>query len=186
MIQWCETRFKVDAGEKAVYSVGPMRSILVSCVYIGFYRASTSNETHIQRTLRSYLDHGEHLSDQDSHISARQRRDTRQTVYQNKKCRMETCFDYSLCKHGFKIYVYPIQDKVSAKYTEILTALRESRYYTNDPTEACLFIPSIDTLDRDKLSQEYVKNIRTKIDSLPYWRGRSKSHHIQSVFGDVA
>jgi len=88
-------------------------------------------------------------------------------------CRMFNCFNVTPCRlHGFRIYVYPDGDRPpSDKYAEVLRALRSSRYYTDDPQRACLFVLSIDTLDRDRLSNEYVPNIQSQIDSLRWWRG---------------
>ncbi|XP_076262706.1 exostosin glycosyltransferase 1 ttv [Rhynchophorus ferrugineus] len=86
-------------------------------------------------------------------------------------CRMETCFDFSKCEKDFKVYVYPQEESnvPSPSYQKLLNILLESRYYTSDPKEACLFVLSIDTLDRDKLSNDYVKSMQTKIQRLPYW-----------------
>ena len=89
------------------------------------------------------------------------------------KCTMETCFDRTKCLNDFRIYVYPIQagEKISPLFGKVLKVLRESRFYTDDPEKACLFIPSVDTLDRDNHSQEYVHEVPSKISSLPHWNG---------------
>jgi len=89
-------------------------------------------------------------------------------------CRMSTCFDLSRCRHGFAVHIHPRPEEapsISYKYSEILRALRSSRYYTDDPKRACIFVLGIDTLDRDRLSTEFVPHIRSKIDSLRWWRG---------------
>lgn len=41
-----------------------------------------------------------------------------------------------------------------------------SPYYTNEPEEACLFILSIDTLDRDSLSHDFVRNLGSRLSNL--------------------
>jgi len=67
---------------------------------------------------------------------------------------METCFDWSKCANrNPKVYVYPTDPNViiSPAYTKILKVIRDSYYYTEDPNEACLFILSLDTTDRDRL-----------------------------------
>lgn len=90
-----------------------------------------------------------------------------------RECSMETCFDFFRCrKHGFKVYVYPSQEgvKMSPLFEEVLNILRNSHYATSNPDEACLFVPSLDTLDRDKLSSDFVKNL-PPLSSLPYWNG---------------
>lgn len=81
---------------------------------------------------------------------------------------MERCFNYSQCKPGnFKIYVYPMDTydqesgaeaavhSISPVYAKILDALRASKYATANPHEACVFIPPVDTVDRDPLSANY-------------------------------
>lgn len=86
-------------------------------------------------------------------------------------CRMETCFDFNKCRKNFLVYVYPPQENLipSQSYQKLLNVLRESRYYTSDPSYACLFVLSLDTLDRDHLSADYVRNLQTRIQRLPHW-----------------
>lgn len=124
---------------------------------------------------RSYVEAEDSRYDGDLHISARQRRAARVKSYTSKQCRMETCFDFSRCQSaaGFKVYVYPVDEteKISPIYEEILQALRNSRYYTSNSSEACLFFLSIDTLDRDKLSQNYVHDLGSKVTSSKLWNG---------------
>lgn len=90
---------------------------------------------------------------------------------------METCFDFSRCRGEFKVYVYP-QEAVGAadpapppspSYQKLLNVIEESRYYTSDPAQACLFVLSLDTLDRDRLSADYVRNLPARLQRLPLW-----------------
>lgn len=107
----------------------------------------------------------------------------------NKKCRMETCFDFARCRNSFKVYVYPEIDveenealsSKSVLYQKILDIISESRYYTSDPNEACLYIIAIDTLDRDTLSPDYVRNVPLKLQSLKYWNG-GRNHLIFNLY----
>lgn len=86
-------------------------------------------------------------------------------------CRMETCFDFSKCRKDFLVYVYPPEENLtpSLSYQKLLNVLRESRYYTADPAQACLFVLSLDTLDRDHLSNDYVRNLQSRVQRLPLW-----------------
>jgi len=46
-----------------------------------------------------------------------------------------------------------------------------NRYYTTDASQACLFVLSLDTLDRDNLSSDYVRGMPSKLNNLPHWNG---------------
>ncbi|CAH8462393.1 unnamed protein product [Schistosoma turkestanicum] len=87
-------------------------------------------------------------------------------------CSMDNCFDYTLCQSEFKVYVYPPSSKQtnpSLTYQKILTALHNSKLLTSDPYEACIFIPSLDTLDRDPLSPHFGQYIAQELVNLPFW-----------------
>ncbi|NXV96672.1 EXT1C protein, partial [Calonectris borealis] len=135
--------------------------------------------------LKSFADPKELQSDGDPSLpSPRARRAARLSVYKNSRCRMETCFDFSRCeKHGFKVFTYPRErdQPLSESYDKILTSIERSRYYTPNPEEACLFILSIDTLDRDHLSGQYVRNVDEKIRSFPLWNG-GRNHLIFNLY----
>lgn len=118
------------------------------------------------------------------HVSPRQKRDANSSIYKGKKCRMESCFDFTLCKkNGFKVYVYPQQkgEKIAESYQNILAAIEGSRFYTSDPSQACLFVLSLDTLDRDQLSPQYVHNLRSKVQSLHLWNN-GRNHLIFNLY----
>ncbi|XP_074832630.1 exostosin-like 1 [Carettochelys insculpta] len=138
------------------------------------------------RSLLKSFAHPEELqSDGGYHKqSPRARRESRTNIYKHSRCRMETCFDFSRCeKYGFKVFVYPVEreDTVSESYFKIITSIEESRYYTSNPEEACLFILNIDTLDRDHLSFQYVHNINDKIQSFPLWND-GRNHLIFNLY----
>lgn len=96
-------------------------------------------------------------------------------------CRMETCFDFSKCGSDPKIYVYPSEGPVSASYRKVLSVIRESRYATRDPNEACLYVPAIDTLDADPLSPEHVPDVGSRLSHLPYWKN-GRNHLIFNLY----
>lgn len=113
----------------------------------------------------------------------------RQKVTNYKSCSMETCFDFTKCYDNFLVYVYPPEPvnslgstpPVSANYQKILTAITESRYYTTDADKACLFVLAIDTLDRDSLSEDLVRNVPQRLQRLPYWNN-GKNHIIFNLY----
>ncbi|XP_008421263.1 exostosin-1c isoform X1 [Poecilia reticulata] len=142
-------------------------------------------------TDRAFLPRYAHLdelqTDPGSAESPRQRRQAWSTVYRDSRCRMDTCFDFSRCRRrgreGFRVYIYPAEkgDRVSESYRKILTSIAESRYYTPDPREACLFVLGIDTLDRDQLSGQFVPNMDERIRSFPSWND-GRNHLIFNLY----
>lgn len=110
-----------------------------------------------------------------------------------RPCRMETCFDYTKCYEANRqllVYVYPADavspmgsstPPTSLNYQKILSAITESRYYTTDPERACLFVLGIDTLDRDSLSEDYVRNVPSRLQRLPYWNN-GRNHVIFNLY----
>ena len=92
------------------------------------------------------------------------------------RCTMSTCFDIARCTSGFKVYVYPSDSSpaTSVLYKKIVDVIRDSPFYTADPTQACLFVPNIDALDRDRLSQDYNKQLPA-FSTLAHWNG-GKNH----------
>ncbi|XP_053190418.1 exostosin-1b [Scomber japonicus] len=140
---------------------------------------------HFSDPLQPFLpwDHTD-TEEYNLHISPRQKRDVNTSVYKGKRCRMDSCFDFSLCKkNGFKVYVYPQQkgEKISESYQNILSTIEGSRFYTSDPGQACLFVLSLDTLDRDQLSPQYVHNLKTKVQNLPLWND-GRNHLIFNLY----
>ena len=121
------------------------------------------------RHTESFLAHGYYVASS----SSVQRNPVPHTdSYQH--CTMESCFDFTRCRgpEGFKVYVYPLQagSRRSVLFEEILRTIKTSPYITSNPEHACLFVPSFDVLDRDKLSEDFVKNIPS-LNTLPYWNG---------------
>lgn len=83
----------------------------------------------------------------------------------NLSCTFFGCFDVYRCgTRGNKLLVYvyppksyvdpfgtPIAGQMSREFYEILRTIVSSKFYTPDPHEACIFIPSIDTLNQNRL-----------------------------------
>lgn len=162
---------------KKRYGLLVIGACLVACFLLlllsGVREPSENQDVDVEELRpRSFLDSSDVDTEQDLYVSPRQRRDTSSISDFNprKLCRMQSCFDFSLCTQGFTVYVYPTQETVSEKYNEILTAIKTSRYYTPDPKKACIYVLSIDTLDRDTLSTEFVKNVQQKVEKLEFWR----------------
>lgn len=181
--------------------------VLLSCAflaycYLGGYRLKNEVFQFDMRELPSFFDGIGGASDDPVGEEMHQMRRTagafrRPNNIVNQRCRMETCFDYSKCSKHFKVYVYPpsgIDDGImglgsagdvplvpSPVYQKVLDVITESRYYTSDPTKACLFVLAIDTLDRDNLSADYVRNVPSRLQRLKYWNG-GKNHVIFNLY----
>ncbi len=100
-----------------------------------------------------------------------------------QQCTMTSCFNINRCLHDFKVFVYPPDrnEKPGPMYKKFLTAIRDSPYYTSNYDSACLYILNLDTLDRDSLSNEYVKHLPEKLSKLPHWNN-GRNHLIFNLF----
>lgn len=89
----------------------------------------------------------------------------------NGNCSYWDCFDVYRCGENLTIYIYPLSNYVDAsdshdefgtmkhfsrEYFEVLKTIIESPFYTTNPKEACIFVPSIDTLNLIKTSEKVV------------------------------
>ncbi|KAL6264521.1 hypothetical protein P5V15_004628 [Pogonomyrmex californicus] len=114
--------------------------------------------------------------------------DSVETDATNSSCTYFTCFNVYRCgSQGNKllVYVYPLKTyldsvgkpiigQMTKEFYQILNAIINSKFYTPNPYEACIFIPSIDTLNQNRLRlQEVSKVLRT----LPYWN-KGENHLI--------
>ncbi|CAD6191877.1 unnamed protein product [Caenorhabditis auriculariae] len=101
------------------------------------------------------------------------------------KCTMENCFDLSKCrgKEPRKVFIHPYtvdpgHPEPSPVWRQILQCIRESDFYTEDPSEACLFVLGIDTTDRDRRSANYVPDVDSYIANLPQELWNDGRNHI--------
>lgn len=83
------------------------------------------------------------------------------------KCTYWDCFNIYRCGRTghdrIAVYVYPLKNYVnenglaatngiSREFYTILHTIVESKYYTSNPLEACIFVPSIDTLNQNRIN----------------------------------
>ncbi|EDW01874.1 GH20211 [Drosophila grimshawi] len=104
----------------------------------------------------------------------------------NANCTFWDCLNIYKCEHDkLKVYIYPLQefldeksDKVastlSSEYFQILETVLKSRYYTSNPNEACLFLPSLDLLNQDMFDKHLAG---PALSSLNFW-DRGENHLI--------
>lgn len=93
---------------------------------------------------------------------------------------MFSCFDIYRCKYNenslISVYVYPQTEFIDSKgdvlklkpmsqqYYELITSIQSSSYYTSERDNACIVIPSIDTLNQNGLN---IKTVSKALGSLP-------------------
>ncbi|XP_049955554.1 exostosin-2 [Schistocerca serialis cubense] len=99
----------------------------------------------------------------------------------NPRCSYYDCFNVYRCGHKginrILVYLYPVKkyvdskgipigSQISREFYFILQAILESKYYTPNPAEACIFVPTIDTLNQNRF-----RTVETSqaLASLPYW-----------------
>ena len=100
------------------------------------------------------------------------------TYATQENCTYYTCFDVYKCSHThsgkMKVYVYPfveyvdegvpVTKKITQEFYTILETIIKSPYFTSDPAEACLFVPSIDVLNQNRIRP---KQVAKALASLP-------------------
>lgn len=85
----------------------------------------------------------------------------------DEKCHFYNCFNVYRCgrrvPYKLTVYVYPwtsyvdgrgepALNPISKEYRDIVSAIKESQYYTPDPESACILVPTIDTLNQNRLN----------------------------------
>ena len=105
------------------------------------------------------------------------------TAQQSSCMNFNSCFNFEKCVAGFNVYLHPTSAEqfVSKMYRLILDAVGNNTHLTDDPNKACLFVLSLDTLDRDRLSPNYMKDLRKRLLHLRYWNGGA-NHVIFNMF----
>ncbi|EDO39195.1 predicted protein, partial [Nematostella vectensis] len=107
------------------------------------------------------------------------------------KCRMHSCFDIYRCRFNenslISVYVYPystfLNEKgrtlnlkpISVHFDEMLTAIKESSYYTDDKDKACIIIPPLDILNQNGMD---LKATAQALAALETWKYSGQNHLI--------
>ena len=109
------------------------------------------------------------------------------TVSTYTHCTMLTCIDWTRqCSRGnlnASVYIYPsiptaafyLGAVASPQYDSLLDRVRASRFYTSNPTEACLFIPPFFNLCAHNRCLPTHMLLPAAFHALPFW-SRPKSH----------
>ncbi|XP_023321307.1 exostosin-2 [Eurytemora carolleeae] len=107
-------------------------------------------------------------------------------------CNFYKCFDINRCTlhaANIKVHIYPSHHHLvdgeelaySREYLDIIDAVYNSEFYTPNPEEACLFMPSVDTLNLKTNRKE----LESVLSQLEYWN-QGQNHLIFNFIGDPA
>lgn len=152
---------KADKQHKAYYKhviLAAATSLIVLCFFFTFRQLNSS--VKIKRVTLDLSDIPETVLLEDAEL-ARAR---------NGNCSYWDCFNVYKCGHRdqdrIAIYVYPLQNYVDTnglpaftltqEFYLILKAITESQYYTPNPNEACIFVPTIDILNQNLVQPNLV------------------------------
>jgi len=134
---------------------GAFVSVFVIFVFLVFHRYGTDESLSLSNIRHTRFDKDAEL--------ARKR---------NPNCSFYDCFNVYRCGSHLSIYVYPLTEfsdengstSLTKEFYRILQTLVKSPYYTSNPNEACIFVPSIDTLNNNLIDS---KLISKALSSLP-------------------
>lgn len=147
--------------EQKIYCVAVCIAIWIAIIYIIIISSPITHANERNERISLDLNNVETFRlEKDAELSRRR----------NENCSYWDCFNIYRCGERLSIYVYPLidyydADKPEAKSTlavlskeffDILKIIIESPYYTSDPKDACLLIPTIDTLNLKRIDASTV------------------------------
>ncbi|XP_066150552.1 exostosin-2 [Euwallacea fornicatus] len=143
--------------------------IVLSLPFVNF----SSNES--KRFLKIDLNNVEHLPEVVLRLESNVGRQ------RNLKCTHWDCFNIYRCGHTghdrITVYIYPfvkyidgngaeVVEGLSREYYSLIKGIVNSKYYTANPHEACLFVSSLDTLNDERMNLNLTSRA---LNQLPYW-----------------
>jgi len=107
-------------------------------------------------------------------------------------CDFFNCLDVHSCSphhRNIKVYIYPptrfldeqgeeLTPPLSSEFHAMLQTVFHSKFYTPDPSSACLFLPFVDTLDLSQKSS--LLNLSKILGSLEHWKN-GKNHILFNI-----
>lgn len=146
------------------FFVGLLLFIVLSLVFTVVFNALTGSSPRTDVYLPVNLDSEQALVKLRSDLQSGPR---------IKNCTYWECFDVYRCGRGghdkITIYIYPLKhyrtesgnsvSEFSKEFYMILNTIKHSRYYTPNPDEACLLVPSLDTLNQANFNSKHVSQI---------------------------
>ena len=116
-----------------------------------------------------------------------------QNASTQRNCRFDSCFNILKCHidSGWrvKVYIYPeeqfiteyderIFPEATKEFKKIISAIRGSKFWTNDSTEACIFVPNVDILSERVV---LTTPAASALSSLEFWNG-GENHILFNFF----
>lgn len=147
--------------EQKIYCVAVCIAIWIAIIYVIIISSPITHANERNERISLDLENVEKLRlEKDAELARRR----------NENCSYWDCFNIYRCGERLSIYVYPLIDYYDAEkpdsksslailskdFFEILKIIIESPYYTSDPKEACILIPSIDTLNLKRIDPSTV------------------------------
>ena len=140
----------------------------------------------------TYSDHRDSIAEKILPVK-KIRGNDKDNVKTQRNCRFNSCFNLFRCHIDkgwrIKVYVYPetvfvtddnerIFPEATKEFKEVLSAIYESKFWTNDSTEACIFVPNVDILsEKSVLTTPAAK----ALSSLEFWNG-GENHILFNFF----
>ncbi|XP_051164279.1 exostosin-2 [Leptopilina boulardi] len=114
----------------------------------------------------------------------------------NSSCNYFGCFNLYRCgSQGNKLSVYvyppkvfldhedtPVTSQMTREFYQILYAITSSKFYTPNPHEACIFVPSIDMLNQNRLK---LRQVSQALRSLEFWEKGENHLLFNMISGSV-
>lgn len=120
------------------------------------------------------------------------------SLHRDVNCSFWTCFDIYACgyhpvhQNKMGVYVYPLKTytdlkdnsatQLTQEYYYMLEAITNSEYYTPNPKDACIFVPSIDMLNQIIINEPLVGQA---LNTLPFWNN-GQNHLIFNYVPGIA
>lgn len=142
--------------EQKIYCVAVCIAIWIAIIYVIIVSSPITHANERNERISLDLNNVEKVQlEQDAELARRR----------NENCSYWDCFNIYRCGERLSIYVYPLTDYhdaekpdsksslaiLSKEFFEILKIIIESPYYTSDPKEACILVPTIDTLNLKRI-----------------------------------
>lgn len=165
--------------------------IVLNAVYFFITNLYTGESGYLSSSYSSFK-HPLRIIDLDNAETVRISQESPSSHPTDPSCNHFNCFDIFRCDplDEIKIYLYPIRKYIndneqpvfkyfSREYYQLIKEVRGSPFYVSDPSTACIYIPTIDTLDQKTLLTDEASQA---LESLPFWKSYGRNHLLFNFF----